>query len=142
MEGNYLNGGGQTKSNVSGWSTDTLKEYVERVLEEHDKRYDQRFFAQQEAMRSALASAEKAVEKAENIAEKWRQNANEWREAMSDKDKTYQTKETADSRLIPLEKFMERRAGLGHGLSTGWGYLVSAAALLASIAAIIISFIK
>ncbi len=86
---------GETKSDISGWTVDTLKAYVERLFDEHDRRYEQRFEAQKKALEDALASATRAVDKAEDIAEKWRSNANEWRAAMSDKDKSYLTKEVA-----------------------------------------------
>lgn len=50
---------------------------------------DRRFKDQSEATRTALASAEKAVDKAETQGEKWRENANEWRSAMSDREKNF-----------------------------------------------------
>ncbi len=86
---------GETKSDINGWTVDTLKAYVERLFDEHDRRYEQRFSAQQQSLTDALASATRAVDKAEEIAEKWRANANEWRAAMSDKDKLYLTKDVA-----------------------------------------------
>ncbi len=86
---------GETKSDISGWTVDTLKAYVERLFDEHDKRYEQRFLAQQQSLTDALKSSNLAVDKAENIAEKWRANANEWRAAMTDKDKNFLTKDVA-----------------------------------------------
>jgi hypothetical protein len=65
----------------------SLKEHFEKLLCEMDKRYCQRFEAQQAAVSAALTSSSAAVDKAEINAEKWRNNANEWRGAMNDKDK-------------------------------------------------------
>jgi len=47
--------------------------------------------AAEKAVNAALASSDKAISVASVIAEKWRENANEWRGAMEDKDKTYAT---------------------------------------------------
>jgi hypothetical protein len=91
---------GETKTNVSGWSVDTLHEHIRSVMDERDARYSQLSNAQKDAVNAALSSAERAVEKAENIAEKWRQNANEWRAAMSDKDKLYLTKDVAKGYFV------------------------------------------
>ena len=95
-----ISSGGETRNAPSSWTTDTLKAYVERIMDESDKRYEQRHSDQKEAVKAALASSERAVEKAEAISEKWRQNANEWRAAMSDKDKLYLTKDVAKSYFI------------------------------------------
>lgn len=56
----------------------SLKEYV-----------DQRFDDQEKAVQAALASAEKAVDKAERQGERWRESANEWRGAMTDRERDF-----------------------------------------------------
>lgn len=65
----------------ASWTIETLKEHFEKVLVERDK-----------AISAALLSAEKAVQVAEANAEKWRQNANEWRGAMGDREKNFITR--------------------------------------------------
>jgi hypothetical protein len=59
----------------------TLKEHFESILSEKDK-----------ALSAALASAEKAVLKKEEEVERWRSNANEWRGAMSDRERDFLTR--------------------------------------------------
>lgn len=59
----------------------SLKDYVDKRFEESEK-----------AVQAALASAEKAVNKAEATGEKWRDNANEWRGAMSDRERDFLTR--------------------------------------------------
>lgn len=82
----------------------TLREYTDRLLLEVDKRYEQRFVAQELATKAALASAQLAVDKSEREAARWRDSANEWRAAMSDKDRLLCTK----AEIIPrLEKMDE-----------------------------------
>lgn len=139
-----LSSGGETKTDPSGWSTDTLKTYVERLFEEHDKRYEQRFISQQQNLKDALASSNMAVDKAEVIAEKWRQNANEWRAAMSDRDRAYLTKEAADIKFASIDKALDdakqsriRIEGKSAGLSEGWGFLVGAVGFGVAIATIV-----
>lgn len=58
-----------------------LKEYFEAIQAEKDK-----------ALSAALASAEKAVLKKEEEVERWRANANEWRGAMSDRERDFLTR--------------------------------------------------
>lgn len=68
---------GETEQNVSAWTPDTLLE----LMNERDRRYGERFAAQ-----------EKAIAVAEMNAEKWRMNANEWREAMNDRERNFLSK--------------------------------------------------
>lgn len=70
------------------WTLETLKE----LMDERDKRYAQVSEAKEKAVSAALAASEKAVNVAEINSEKWRDNANEWRSAMSDKDRNFVTK--------------------------------------------------
>lgn len=58
-----------------------LKVYVDKRFEESEK-----------AIQAALAAAEKAVNKAETNGEKWRDNANEWRGAMGDRERDFMTR--------------------------------------------------
>lgn len=135
---------GETRADISGWTVDTLHAHVQSLFDEHDKRYEQRFIAQKEALESALASAIRAVDKAESIAEKWRQNANEWRAAMSDRDRAYLTKEAAEIKFSAIDKAIDegkdsriRMQGKTAGLSQGWGFLVGAMGFGAAAATII-----
>ncbi len=59
----------------------SLKEHLE-ALREADK----------VAIQAALAAAEKAVLKKEEEVERWRANANEWRGAMSDRERDFLTR--------------------------------------------------
>lgn len=77
----------------------TLKEYFERILEEKDK-----------AVNIALAAAKEAVGVAEKNAEKWRDNANEWRQAMNDREVKFMPRaefeayKDATEKALSLEK--------------------------------------
>lgn len=65
----------------------SLKEYIEKIFVEKDKYYERLFEEKDKALNAALSTAKEAVAVAEKNAEKWRDNANEWRGAMTDKDK-------------------------------------------------------
>ena len=82
---------GETRSEESGWTVDTLH----ALMNERDVRYEQRFQAQQKALQDALLAAEKAVStamasadravlKAENAAEKRFEGVNEFRATLAD----------------------------------------------------------
>lgn len=59
----------------------SLKEFIEGILAERDK-----------AIAAALSAAEKAVDKAEADNRKWREAANEWRGAMTDRERDFLTR--------------------------------------------------
>jgi hypothetical protein len=139
-------GGGETARDPSGWSTDTLKSYIERVIDEHDRRYAERFVSQEKATQVALNSAAEAVAKAEANAEKWRANANEWRAAMTDRERNFMSREQADTQFEALEKqidelktYRDSAEGRAGGLSAGWGFLIGAVGLVGAIIAIVLN---
>ena len=74
-----------TVDHKDGWTLETLKV----LMDERDRRYGEVSTAKEEAVRVALANAEKAVLVAERNAEKWRDNANEWRAAMTDRESQF-----------------------------------------------------
>lgn len=80
---------------VKGWTIETLKEHFEKVLAERDK-----------AITSALQAAEKAVAVAEANAEKWRNQANEWRGAMTDREKNFITRREVWIAVVALIGFV------------------------------------
>lgn len=100
----------------------SLKEYFERILEEKDK-----------ALNAALASAKEQVAVAEKNAEKWRDNANEWRAAMQDRENKFMPRAEFDAykesaqMALGLEKTRgDRREGKGLGLTAALGYILAA----------------
>jgi hypothetical protein len=115
--------------NKSDWSIETLKEYFEKVLAEKDK-----------AINIALAAAKEAVGVAEANSEKWRSNANEWRGAMTDREKTFVSRaefesyKTSADKALSLEK---ERADKGQGKNEATKYII---ALLLAIAGMAIGY--
>lgn len=135
---------GETRESLSGWTTDTLHVWVRTVMDERDRRYEQRFAAQEKATEVAVAGAREAGIKAENAIEKRLENTNEWRDAMNDRDRNLLPRQEYDRAHIDLEKRLEeykkamderlsritehqkQNEGRALGLNAGWGYLVGA----------------
>ena len=112
---------GETEQQVSGWTVDTLHQYLDirfadsrRMLDERyatqTKALDAAFIAQQTAMRTALEAAEKAVQtalvsaekavgKAEVAAEKRFESVNEFRAQLTDQAATFVNRSEAEVRL-------------------------------------------
>jgi len=70
----------------------TLKEYIDALFHEREKQTN-----------LALAAAKDAVTLAERNSEKWRENANEWRAAMSDRELNF----ARDSEFQDFKKAVE-----------------------------------
>ena len=81
---------------VSEWTVDTLKV----LMDEHDRRYGQLAEATDKAVSAALSAAKEAVAEAKHNSDKWQANANEWRQAMNDKDRNFITKSAAWGYLV------------------------------------------
>lgn len=119
---------GETETMVSGWTVDTLHGQLLMILDERgrryaaqfaamqaiaveaDKRYEQRFLAQQEAVQAALAAQEKAVNaallaadravaKAEAASEKRFESVNEFRAQLSDQAANLMPRGEAEARF-------------------------------------------
>lgn len=104
---------GETKQDVSGWTVDTLHEFVvssQDDLRRHlDERYetqrrevDRAFAAAEKAVQAALAAAEKAVAKAEVATEKRIEGLNELRVVVQDISKLQMPRTEAENRLAAI----------------------------------------
>lgn len=123
---------------MSSWTVETLKEHFEAVLAEKDK-----------AINIALASAKEAVSVAEANAEKWRANANEWRGAMTDRERNFVQKsefvvykESVEKALTVEKERGDINQGKGMGAVSLWGYIVGAIGVVSMIISIAITVMK
>lgn len=144
-------GGGETAKDVSAWTPDILKVYFERVIDDSGKFIEQRFMDQEKAVAAALAAQEKAVaaalaaaalavDKAEENAEKWRNASNEWRGAMTDRERDFMRSDQAAVEFSNMRKTMDELKegrGVGKGLNAAWGYLIGAVGLIATVVALL-----
>ncbi len=180
---------GETERNISAWTNDTVLIHLGKLIDErtsqwkaiiegNDRRYDQRFkshsdqmsekdvrdqqrfdaqqlalrdalLAQEKAVSAALLAAQEAVSKAETAAEKRFDAVNEFRAQLADLIATFMPRNETTvllnslaERITSLEERANQAQGSTQGSANLWGYLVGAAALFATIAAVAIAFTK
>jgi len=125
--------GGRLDGAGHGWTAETLRVHILDLLQEADKRNNERFIAlrsemtsannaakdavaaaltaQKEAVAAALSAAEKAVGVAEVNAEKWRDNANEWRGSMNDRESRFAQADLVDARFAAVTEKIDALSG-------------------------------
>jgi hypothetical protein len=86
---------------------------------------------------SLMEAQAKAIKLAEENAAHWRSQANEWRGAMTDRERSFMTRTEIDVRFCALEdqlrdvkKAIQISAGKSLGTTAAWGYLVGAVGLI------------
>lgn len=110
----------------------SLKEYFEKVLAEKDK-----------AVNIALAAAKEAVQVAEANSEKWRANANEWRGAMSDREKNFLQRAEFEAYKMSVEKALaieKERGDKGEGKWQGGKDIMDIIKIIVLIAGFILAY--
>jgi hypothetical protein len=122
-----------------------LREHFEDILCEIDKRYEQRFCAQEQAVKAALNSAQMAVDKAEVNVKAWQAASNEWRGAMTDKEKLQVsrnewalTHSNLEKRVNELESYKDTMTGKADQASVSKANLFAGIAVGISILSFII----
>jgi hypothetical protein len=148
----------ETRSHVFD-AINSLRRELTTIINERDRRYTERSAQQDKAVVDALAAAEKAVnaalvaadkavEKEQVNAEKWRNNANEWRQAMDDRETRFMGKEEAnltvravEARVTKLEAASNVGEGRHQGLSSGAMALYFSVSGLVAITALVLSIV-
>ena len=102
------------------WTLETLRIYMDRVFNERDLRYQQRFQASEDALKEARGALEKRLE-----------GMNEFRSQLSDQAATFVPRREAEQaaganseKIAALTTRFDQQQGARVGLSSGWGYLV------------------
>lgn len=106
-----------------------LRAHILAILDERDRRYEQRFDASQEALRTALMALEGRL-----------QGVNEFRATLSDQAATFATRDQLDAlrdAIHVLTSRIERAEGSRAGLSTGWAVLIG----VVSVGAVIVGLL-
>ena len=136
------------KPDANSWTVSTALHHLQELIREFrshvdvrfneaDKRYEQRFVAQQEAMELARKAAAAATDKAEFNSDKWRQSANEWREAMNDRERKFLPRDEAmkdvralEDKINDLKASRSNLEGKSYTANMFWGYLSAAAGII------------
>lgn len=134
---------------AGGWTLDTLREHFQRQHEDLRSMLDERyrtqtdavraaFAAQETAVNAALLSQEKAVVKAEVAADKRFDLLNELRIGVATREQI----DALDKRVDDINDRINRTEGRTSGLSAGWGYLVGAVGLAATVILLVITLTR
>lgn len=140
---------GETKREPSGFTIDTLHAHIMAFMDEREKRYEQRFRAQEEADRKLEATTSARFS-----------SVNEFRAALTDQTATFMPRSEAEQRAKQTEErqaLFEQRAsetfgritsrldltaGRSSGFDKGWGYLVGALGTILAIIAIVLNVVR
>lgn len=118
----------------------SLRKFLLTLMDERDKRYEQRFAAQQAALeaaritqtaalQAALAEKDKRDEQRFATNEQWRAASNEWRGTLSDRDSRFVTKEEYEPTIKSLSEKIT--SAEGRARAAVWGYIIGAVGLAA-----------
>jgi hypothetical protein len=91
-------------SATTGWTVETIKAHFDQRFIDSEKAVGAALAAAEKAVNTAFASAEKAVEKSEMNADKWRASANEWRDAMNDREVKFASRTEVATEFDGLNK--------------------------------------
>lgn len=107
----------------------SLREYLERRIDDNDRRYEQRFAAQEDA-----------IGKAESATEKRFESVNEFRQSLSDQTAGFLPRLEAASieksnadKVASLQSRLDKLEGKGSGVSAFWLVLVGAAGMIGAL---------
>lgn len=130
---------GETEKNISGWTVDTLKAYLESVIDGNDRRYQQRFDAQEAANKYSQEKSNEFRGSLDDIGKKQmpRSEAEAMFKALSDKAEAF-AKANA-GRISDLQARLDRNEGRSGGFSQGWIILVGAVGLAATVIMIVMT---
>lgn len=138
----------------------TLKEYLIQLIENNDRRYEQRFNDTKTAVDAALVAVDKtnsaalaaqkeAVTKAEVAAEKRFESVNEFRSTLSDQQRNLMPRVEVDiltksiiDRVDKIENKQIANDSKGTGISQGWGWAVAVVMFVIALVGFSIGFIK
>jgi hypothetical protein len=121
------------------WEARNLKVLVDA----NDKRYEEQFAALREKFEAAINAADRAVTKAETAAEKRFEGVNEFRNTLSDQQRTLMPRAETEIRFKALEEKLDRvqdalaaRQNQGEGFGSGWKAAATVLALFITALAI------
>jgi len=130
------------------WTIEAYVAHNEAIRVESDRRYEQRFKAQEAAVQSALASSALATQKAEIANEKRFESVNEFRATLADQAGTFISRTEVEQLIRSLDDKvdlttgrMDRLEGRAGGFNATWGYLVGAVVVLGGLLTIITAIV-
>lgn len=139
----------EDKTGTSIWNVFTLYEHFTALIAEKDRRYQEKFAAQENAVKIALEEREKATLKSEESYNERFKSVNEFRGTLSDQSHTFITRTEAQQatksnsdKIEALTSRFDKLEGRSAGLSAGWIIAGQAISIIAAIIAIVFALNK
>jgi len=133
---------GDAEKKTSAWTLDTLKEHLEAVIDGNDRRYQQRFDAQEAANKYSQEKSNEFRGSLEDIGKKQMPRTEAEALIRSGEEKAIAAQKTNSDKIDALQARMDRNEGRSGGLSAGWGYLIGAIGLIGALVAIVLALRK
>lgn len=140
---------GETEKQVSGWTTDTLKERFDNLREADQIALQAALVAQEKAVAAALTAAKEAVNKAEMAAEKRFESVNEFRGQLADQTATLMPRTEYDTahqavieKIDSLTDRMNRNEGKTMGSEITMGKIYAAIAAVGVVVGIVVILVN
>lgn len=125
---------GETEKEVSGWTVDTLRELIITRMDERDRRYTEKFDAQEKAVLVALDQTRTRFE-----------NVNEWRGTVSDllanampRPEAVTINAATNDKIQAINSRLDKIEGGGSSKHALFGYVVAVAGILIAIGALVL----
>lgn len=116
----------------------TEGQHIREIMDERDRRYQERFEASEKAVQAALASAKEAVLKAEMSVDKRIELLNELREGVA----TAEQLEALEKIVAELAKRLDRAEGAGQGRGAMFGWMIAAVGAMVTIMTAVLIFTR
>jgi len=115
---------GETEKSVSGWTVDTLKEHLEAIIAAHDKRYQQRFDAQESANKYAQEKANEFRGSLEDIGKKQMPRSEAEALIRAAQERAELAAKTNNDKLDQIQARMDRNEGRGTAMLPAFEQLI------------------
>jgi len=120
-------------------------DHLREIIDERDRRYQERFEASTRAVEAAFASAKEAVAKAELSAERRFESVNEFRAQLGDQASSFLTRREYEAKHEALEvtvsemaRRITRAEGRGAGIGAAYGWIIAAVGAIVGIMTVVI----
>jgi hypothetical protein len=113
---------------------DQTARHLRELMDERDRRYQERYEASEKAVGAALASAKEAVLKAELSADKRFELLNELRAGVA----TAEQLEALEKVVTEQAKRLDRSEGAGQGRNAMFGWVIAAVGAIVTVMTVII----
>jgi hypothetical protein len=126
------------------WTIETLKQHLEAMMAESDRRHGQQFADSQKAIEAALSAAKEAVTKAEHASEKRFEGVNEFRSTLADQQRTLMPRTEVEvlfqgltERVKKLEVATSNSSSEQAGTKAGYVWAIGVVAVIGVILAVV-----